>query len=163
MKNSKLFLWTVLTDTIMPNVKYHMLIGGFAAVVVATGLTGCAWSHEKEAREMGRTKVQVADDSHISGRVRSSLKTSPVYKFGDVGVKTFDRVVQLSGFVQTEDQKRAAEEIAQQAPGAVRVINDIVVQQPQSAEAQAVQPQSPTPTGRTNPPNPNTARNSAGS
>jgi osmotically-inducible protein OsmY len=63
------------------------------------------------------------------------LKESTVYKFADVNVKTYDRVVQLSGFVQTEYQKRAAEEIAQQARGAVRVINNIVVQEPQPARA----------------------------
>jgi BON domain len=134
----------------MRNVKHYILIGSVSAVVAATGLSGCAsWSRQKEARETGRTPTQVADDRHISDRVASSLKASPVYKFPDVGVKTFDRVVQLHGFVQTDDQKRAAEEIAQQAPGAVRVINDIVVQ-PQATEAQNAQPPSLAPTGRIN-------------
>ncbi len=145
----------------MQNAKGRLLLGSFVGLVVAIGLTGCTWSRAKEARESGRTQIQCADDQHISDRVKSSLKASPVYKFPDVGVKTFERVVQLSGFVQTEDQKRAAEEIAQQAPGAVRVINNIVVQQAQSAEFRPVGPASGG--GQTNPPNPNLSHNPSGS
>lgn len=145
------------------NVTHKLLIGGFAAVVAVTGLNGCSWSRDKQARETGRTSTQVADDQHIGDRVRSSLKASPVYKFAGVSVNTFERVVQLSGFVQTEDQKRAAEEIAQQAPGAMRVINDIVVQQPQAAENRAVQPGSQSSSGSTNSPNPALSHNPSGS
>jgi len=146
----------------MPNVINFLLLGGVSAFVAATGLTGCSWSREKEARETGRTPTQVADDEHISDRIRSSLNASTVYKFAGVGVKPFDRVAQLNGFVQTEGQKRAAEEIAQQAPGVVRVINDIVIQQPQAAQGQAVQPESLTPASRSNSPNPNLAHTQTG-
>jgi osmotically-inducible protein OsmY len=141
----------------MRNPNYYILISGLGAALAGGSLSGCSYYH---ARQTGRTTTQVADDKRISERVYSSLKTSPVFKFPEVGVKTFDRVVQLNGFVQTEEQKRAAQEIAQQAPGAARVINDIVVQQ-QSLE----------PTGRPNQmtppppnqPNPNATRNQTGS
>ena len=101
----------------------------------------------------------MADDQHITDRVKGSLKESPVYKFAGVGVSTFDRVVQLSGFVQTDDQKQAAEEIARQAPGAVRVINNIVIQKPEPAQARAAEP----PAGGTNPPSQHLTRNQSGS
>jgi len=141
----------------MLNPKYYLLIGGISAVLAGAGMSGCSYYH---ARQTGRTTTQVADDKRISDRVVSSLQMSPVYKFPEVGVRTFDRVVQLNGFVATEEQKRAAEEIAQRAPAAARVINDIVVQG-QSLE----------PTGRPNQPippppdqrNPNVPGNQPGS
>jgi type IV secretory pathway VirB10-like protein len=144
----------------MRNLKNCFLIGGLSAVIAGAGLSGCSYNR---ARESGRTPTQMADDKQISDRVISSLKVSPVYKFPNVGVRTFDRVVQLNGFVMTEEQKRAAEEIAQEAPGALRVINDIVVQQQPPPE--------PTPTGRPNEPappppnqpNPSAPRNQSGS
>jgi BON domain-containing protein len=111
----------------MSNLKNHILIAGLSAVLVGAALTGCSYYR---ARQTGRTQTQVVDDKRISDRVVSSLKASPIYKFPEVGVRTYDRVVQLNGFVGTAEQKRAAEEIAREAPGAVRVINDIVVQQP---------------------------------
>lgn len=132
----------------MKNAKYLLWIGSASAVMAVTGLTGCSWGQAKEGRETGRTAAQVADDQHISARVRSDLNVSAVYKFRGVGVSTFNRVVQLNGFVQTEDQKRAAEEIAKQAPGAAQVLNNIVVQQPQPVQAQTPQPGSAAPTGR---------------
>jgi osmotically-inducible protein OsmY len=135
----------------MRTLKYFVPIGGVIALVAVTAFNGCSWSSEKEARASGRTVTQVTDDKRISERVAYSLRESPVYKFPEVGVRTFDRAVQLNGFVATEEQKRAAGEIAQQAPGAQRVINDIVVQ-PQVLE----------PTGRTNQPVP-PPRNQSGS
>jgi osmotically-inducible protein OsmY len=136
----------------MTSTKYMLAIGSISAVLAVTGLTGCSWVRARQGRETGRTATQVADDQHISARVRGELSSSPVYKFAGVGVSTYDRVVQLNGFVQTEDQKRAAEEIAAQAPGATRVINDIVVQQPQLPQAQTTKPESTAPTGRINSP-----------
>ena len=93
----------------MRNPNYYILISGLGAALAGGSLSGCSYYH---ARQTGRTTTQVADDKRISERVYSSLKTSPVFKFPEVGVKTFDRVVQLNGFVQTEEQKRAAQEIA---------------------------------------------------
>lgn len=145
------------SNALMTNTKYMLAIGSISAVLAVTGLTGCSWGREKQGRETGRTAAQVADDQHISGRVKSDLASSTVYKFAGVGVSTFDRVVQLNGFVQSENQKQAAEEIAKQAPGATRVINDIVVEQAQLPEAQqpqaqAAQPQGTAPTGRVSSP-----------
>lgn len=147
----------------MTNAKYFLLIGSLSALVATTALTGCSWARAKQARETGRTAAQVADDEQISARVRNDLNASPVYKFAGVGVSTFDRVVQLNGFVQSEDQKRAAEEIAKQAPGATRVLNDIVIQRPQPAQAQNTQPSSVAPTGRIVSPKAQTSNDQGGS
>src|SRR5436190_20423554 len=126
----------------MKNMGYFVRIGALIGIIA--GMSGCAWNEEREAREKGRPTTEVAFDNLIDANVASALKTSPVYKFPDVGVKTLNRVVQLNGFVVTDEQKRMAEEIAQQVPGVAQVVNAIVVQ-----------PQPIAPTGRTDLPNPN--------
>src|SRR4029077_2695171 len=87
-----------------------MLMGSLTGVVAVSGLTGCSSWETGQAKETGRTTAQFSSDKATTRRVEQELKTAPVYKFPDVKVDTFDGVVQLSGFVHTEDQKRAAAE-----------------------------------------------------
>jgi hyperosmotically inducible protein len=99
------------------------------------GPAGCSTS-SKDERSAGRT----LDDKHLTERIRESLDTDPVYKFNNVGIKAFAGEVQLSGFVNTDEQKRRATEIAQQTPGVTKVY-----------DALAIKPSAPTPTGNTAP------------
>jgi osmotically-inducible protein OsmY len=104
------------------------------AIALGT-FTGCqSWFHRGTSE---RSEGRVVDDKRITHQVQAELKTEPVYKFDDVDVKTFDGVVQLSGFVNTEEQKRRAAELAQHIPGVAQVVNNITLK-----------PQAPTPTGR---------------
>lgn len=87
-------------------------------------LTGCEMmNHHSGDRTAGR----VLDDKSITATVQHDLNREPVFKFNDVDVKTFDGVVQLSGFVSSEDQKRRAGEIAKQADGVTQVVNNITL------------------------------------
>ena len=101
-----------------------MLLGGIVASLSVTALTGCQTWGEKSS---GRTAGRVVDDKHLTAEVARQLKSEPVYKFDDVDVKTFDGVVQLSGFVSTEEQRRRAGELAQQVPGVAQVVNSITL------------------------------------
>ena len=114
-----------------------ILTGSVTAALAITSLTGCASWSERKARESGRTVAEVAQDSRITDAVDSALKTAAVYKFPQIAVQTYRGDVQLSGFVATDAQKKAATDIAQQVTGVNRVINQI-----------SVMPESPTPTGR---------------
>jgi hyperosmotically inducible protein len=101
--------------------KRIIFIGGFAAIL---GITGCStWGHHDESRSAGR----VTDDKHLTSEIKDRLAGEPVYKFDHVDVKTFDGVVQLSGFVGTEEQKQHAATIAQTVPGVSRIVNGITV------------------------------------
>lgn len=93
-----------------------------------------------KSKNDGRTAGQKVDDDKITERVESALSKEPVYKFSDVDVRTFDSVVQLSGFVDSDQQKARAAEVAQQVPGVTRIVNAITLKPAQT----------PTPTGRTN-------------
>jgi hypothetical protein len=78
------------------------------------------------------------DDKHLTENIRKSLDEDPVYKFNGVSVHTYAGEVQLSGFVNTDAQKKRAAEIASQTPGAARVLDEL-----------ALKPTAPTPTGQT--------------
>ncbi len=105
------------------------------SVLALAGLTACSTWH----RESDRTAGRMVDDNRITNQVKHELNREPTYKFTDVDVKTFAGVVQLSGFVNSNEQKQRAAQIAQSVPGVTQVIDSI-----------ALKPQpSPSPTGRT--------------
>ena len=112
----------------------NLFISSLSLAVAVAGLTGCESSGNHHERSAGRE----VDDHKITEEVKEKLKDEPVYKFSDVSVRTFNGVVQLSGFVNTEDQKRRAAEAAQEVPMVAEVVNGITLK-----------PQIPsTPTGR---------------
>src|SRR5258705_10512561 len=117
------------------NFKNLMIITGASAAVTLASLTGCSTSGHRVEGE--RTEGRVVDDYRITKDVQKELRAEPVYKFNDIDVKTFNGTVQLSGFVNTEEQKRKAVELTQRVPGVAQVGDSI-----------ALKPQTPTPTGR---------------
>jgi hyperosmotically inducible periplasmic protein len=118
----------------MRNYKYTVI----ASMLGIALLAGCStWQRGDSERTAGR----IVDDRKITSNVKSRLNDEPVYKFSDVDVRTFQGVVQLSGFVRSEDQKERAGQLAQQTPGVARVVNSIVLK-PEGGEL--------TPTGRDN-------------
>jgi hypothetical protein len=94
---------------------------GITAAVALT-VTGCVTQGDDN-----RTAGRVVDDNAITRNIESNLRGEPVFKFGDVDVKTYSGVVQLSGFVTTDEQKRRAAEIAQNVPGVNQVVNAITL------------------------------------
>lgn len=108
----------------------------FLAAITLIGATGCNTSNSgRDQRSEGRSR----DDRDISARVQRNLNDEPVYKFGGVNVRTFAGQVQLSGFVDSEEQRRRAGEVASQTPGVATVYNALVLK-----------PQPVMPTGRMN-------------
>lgn len=97
--------------------KKTVLAGGLAACVVLMG-TGCMGTGD-------RTAGRELDDRIVNSRVKDALQESPTYKFEEVRVMTYGGVVQLSGFVSTDQQKSKAAELARQVDGVHEVINNI--------------------------------------
>jgi hyperosmotically inducible protein len=89
------------------------------------GVTGCETSSSgpKDERSEGR----VVDDKQITADVEKRLKQEPVYKMDGVDVATFGGIVQLHGFVNTEQQKQRAGEVAQRVPGVSQVMNALTI------------------------------------
>lgn len=66
-------------------------------------------------------------DKELTAKVESALAGNHAVKASDVEVKTRDGVVQLSGFVDSEDARTAALISAQSVDGVVEVRNDLSV------------------------------------
>jgi hyperosmotically inducible periplasmic protein len=75
----------------------------------------------------GSSNAASADDKSLTDRVRSALSGNPDYKFAEVKVAAFNGTVQLSGFVDTADQKARAGDIAKQVSGVQDIENNITV------------------------------------
>jgi hyperosmotically inducible protein len=74
-----------------------------------------------------RSTGEYVDDKSLTARVDSALGDNPDYKFEDVNVTVLQGTVQLSGFVNTTDQKTKAGEIATHVQGVQNVVNNITV------------------------------------
>ena len=96
-----------------------LCLGVFVASV--TTFTGCAGDQND------RSTGQYIDDKSLGVRVHSALSDNPEYKFRDVHVNIFRGTVQLSGFVNTSDQKSKAEDIVKGVQGVKDVQNQITV------------------------------------
>lgn len=87
------------------------------ALIVA--FAGCAATRTRESTG------GYVDDSVITTKVKSDLVADPVTKARAISVETFKGVVQLSGFVNTVQEKEKAGEIARNVKGVVDVKNNI--------------------------------------
>jgi hyperosmotically inducible periplasmic protein len=83
--------------------------------------TGCAATPTKESTG------EYVDDSTITAKVKAAFIHDDTVKAFDVSVVTFKGVVQLSGFVDTHDQKTRAGELAAKVTGVRDVENRITV------------------------------------
>jgi osmotically-inducible protein OsmY len=92
-----------------------------ACLVLAVALIGCAGSRTKESTG------EYIDDSAITTKVKSKLLADPDVSGLAIEVETFKGVVQLSGFVDTEEQARKAVEITQSVDGVRSVKNSLIV------------------------------------
>ncbi len=91
------------------------------SLAAVTSFTGCA------GNQYDRSTGQYIDDKSLTLRVHNALANNPDYKFGDVSVNVFRATVQLNGFVNTQDQKSKAEEIARGVQGVREVQNNLSI------------------------------------
>jgi osmotically-inducible protein OsmY len=123
----------------MQNIKHLIVIGRISAVIAVASLVGCSTSMSTSSKPHDeRSDGRVVDDKNITKAVETKLKGEPQYKFDAVDVKTYGGIVQLSGFVNSQDQSRRAEEITRQVDGVTQVVNGLAIKPAPM----------PTPTGR---------------
>ena len=95
-------------------------LGLAACLVVATPLmTSCATPQ--------RSAGQSVDDATITAKVKSQLLADPQVAGLNVNVTTFQGQVQLSGYVESPDQRSKAEQLAKSITGVKSVSNDLIV------------------------------------
>jgi len=95
----------------------------FDVMIVLAFLTlvGCAQT------ETSRSTGTYIDDKTISTKVEAQLVADSITQAIQVEVETYDGVVQLSGFVDSEETIQRAEEIARGVPGVKEVKNNLVL------------------------------------
>ena len=95
------------------------LVAASFGLVTFTG--GCA------ATATSESTGEYVDDSSITLKVKSAFVSDPVVSAMKVSVETFKGVVQLSGFVNTAEEKAQAGRVAAAVKGVTDVKNNIVV------------------------------------
>jgi len=88
---------------------------------VAAFTTGCAGTATQASTG------EYIDDRATTAKVKAAMVRDPIVKALDVNVDTFRSVVQLSGFVETEEQKARAGQIAAGVQGVQSVQNNITL------------------------------------
>lgn len=79
------------------------------------------------ACQTDRTAGQTIDDSTINAKVKSQLLADPEVSGLNVNVTTYRGQVQLSGYVNSTEQRQRAEQIARNVEGVKSVSNDLIV------------------------------------
>jgi hypothetical protein len=84
----------------------------------------------EKAREAGRKTAVVLDRAALIARVKSKLAADAgLSTLADVSVDTSGHVITLKGTVNSEQQKRLAEEAAMQVNGVSKVVDDLSVRE----------------------------------
>lgn len=92
------------------------------AVILPLVLAGCAADTKKQA-------VEYVDDATITTKVKAKLFDDPQTSGFAISVKTYQGMVQLSGFVNGDKEKSRAEELAKTVPGVKTIKNDLIIKQ----------------------------------
>jgi osmotically-inducible protein OsmY len=97
------------------------VIAGALLIVVSLG--ACAAISGRE------TGTQYVDDATLTTRVKADIVKDQSLKGFEIHVETMQDTVQLSGFVDTAQQKNQAGQIAAGGTGVIAVRNNILVRQ----------------------------------
>jgi osmotically-inducible protein OsmY len=89
------------------------------AIVATAGLIGCASTEKHEG------SGQYVDDTVITAKVKTAIFEQPGLKSSEINVETFKGIVQLSGFVSTQDNINVAVATAKTVKGVSSVKNDM--------------------------------------
>jgi osmotically-inducible protein OsmY len=91
------------------------------SIIAVAGLMGCASTAKHESTG------QYVDDTAITAKVKTAIFEQPTLKSAEINVETFKGVVQLSGFVSSQDNVNTAMATARAVNGVSSVKNDMRV------------------------------------
>jgi len=102
-------------------VKLHRIIQLVVCIGLLTVFMGCAATQKHESTG------QYVDDSVITTRVKAAIFDETTLKTLQINVKTYQGVVQLSGFVDSAQSASKAGEVAGRVENVRSVKNDLLV------------------------------------
>ena len=100
---------------------FALLLGLTGALAIGGFTGGCASTPTRESTG------EYVDNSVITAKVKAALLRDDAVKSSQIKVVTYKGVVQLSGFVDTADQKSAAGKDAAAVAGVTDVENNLIV------------------------------------
>ncbi|MBF0270340.1 MAG: BON domain-containing protein [Alphaproteobacteria bacterium] len=77
------------------------------------------------AADSSPTAGEYIDDSVITAKVKAAILEEPTLKVAEINVETYKGIVQLSGFVTSQDSATKAVEVAGKISGVTSVKNDM--------------------------------------
>lgn len=92
-----------------------------ACCALLTAVAGCAGTQKHESTG------QYVDDSVLTTKVKGAMFNEPSLKSMQINVKTYKGVVQLSGFVDSQQSVSKAGSVARGIESVVSVQNDLIV------------------------------------
>jgi hyperosmotically inducible periplasmic protein len=101
--------------------KRKAITGAVLAALTLGGLAACQSDPNQQSTG------EYLDDATVTARVKTALIQAPDVKAHQINVETHNGVVQLSGFVDSEDEARRAIDAADDIPGVKKVENDMRV------------------------------------
>lgn len=120
--------------------KGHVQLNGFVeteaqrarAEQIATGIEGVQQVTNNLALRTadGQSAGSFVDDSAITAKVKAAMASDAQVSARQVQVETYGGTVQLSGFVDTQEQRTRAEEVARSVAGVRNVQNQLTVKVP---------------------------------
>ncbi len=101
--------------------KLHRIKQLMLCIGLITLLSACAATPKHESTG------EYVDDSVITTKVKAAIFKETTLKMLQISVKTYQQVVQLSGFVDSAQSVSMAGEVARGVVGVIRVENDLVI------------------------------------
>lgn len=92
-----------------------LLAALMTSMLASTIVTGC--SNTPTQQSAG----QAVDDGVVTAKVKAALVADPMTKAHQINVETFKGTVQLSGFVETDEARSRALQLARDVDGVKRV------------------------------------------
>ncbi|TAL18651.1 BON domain-containing protein [bacterium] len=84
-------------------------------------IAGCASTQTQESTG------EFVDDSVITAKIKAEIAGDKLISLYQISVETYKGVVQLSGFVNTQEQVDEAIGIAEKVPGVKKVKNSLLI------------------------------------
>ena len=101
--------------------KRTIFISYLLVLILIATFVACASTHKQESAG------DYVDDSVITTKVKSLIAADDFLKSFEISVETRKGVVQLSGWVKTQDAVNKAGQIARSVKGVVSVKNNLIV------------------------------------
>lgn len=124
-------------DLLMSWMVVGLTVGGYGQELRAEPPTEIATAAEQpapaldrvseELREAEKSAGELMDDTVITTKVKAALLQDPGTSGLQIGVETWIGGVQLSGSVDSVDEKQRAKEIAERVDGVIAVDNALLV------------------------------------